>query len=145
MNNDMFKKSDLRITVRVMVLNAAGNVLVMKRSLDDENVPGRVDFPGGGLEPDETCEAAIERELLEEAGLHVEESGLSLCYAFTRFEGNTNVIRQLYVTKISDQQVQLSFEHSTYAWLSLDEAEKEFADISWSEAISYVREHMIIT
>lgn len=136
--------ANVRITVRVMVLNAENEVLLMKRSLTDENAPGRVDFPGGGVEIGENCETAMKRELLEEAGLQVEESGLQLVYTFTRFEGDTSVIRLLYVTKVSNQQVTLSFEHESYTWQSLDEIEQAFSGISWEGPIRYIREHELI-
>lgn len=135
-----------RLTVRVLVVNTDGKVLVLRRSLNDENVPGRVDFPGGGVEPGETCDAAMLRELEEEAGLQVEETGLQLVYTFTRYETDTGaaVIRLLYLTHVSDQQVHLSHEHDAYMWQSPEEVERLFADISWSEAIRFVREHQLL-
>ncbi len=53
----------IRVVCGVLALNAAGEVLLMRRA--DEGTWG---LPGGGVEPGETWEAAAKRECLEETG-----------------------------------------------------------------------------
>lgn len=48
-----------------------GKVLIQQRKLDD-SAPGRWEFPGGGIDAQETAEVCIVRECEEELGIKVE-------------------------------------------------------------------------
>ncbi len=58
--------SPLSIGVRAMVEDETGALLLLRHTY----VPGW-HFPGGGVDPGETIEEAVERELDEEAGLRL--------------------------------------------------------------------------
>ena len=58
------------IAVGVILDQAGGKVLVSRRP-DDVHLGGLWEFPGGKLEPDETCRNALGRELYEELGIIV--------------------------------------------------------------------------
>jgi 8-oxo-dGTP pyrophosphatase MutT (NUDIX family) len=65
-----------RRAARVLVVDAAGRVLML-RGFDPVNPDVRYWFTvGGGLEPDETLEQAAVRELAEETGLRVDPAAL---------------------------------------------------------------------
>ena len=65
-----------RRAARVLVVDAAGRVLML-RGFDPENPDVRYWFTvGGGLEPSETLEQAAVRELAEETGLRVDPVAL---------------------------------------------------------------------
>lgn len=53
-----------------VILDAQSRFLVIERS-QFVRAPGRLCFPGGGIEPGETQEAALARELMEELSLEV--------------------------------------------------------------------------
>jgi len=57
--------------VAAVISNANGDVLIAKRP-DDKHQGGLWEFPGGKLEPNETREQALSRELKEELGITVE-------------------------------------------------------------------------
>ena len=55
-----------------MVFNDRGEVLIGKRGSQATNEVGKWEFPGGGVEFGETCEAAIAREIREEFNIGIE-------------------------------------------------------------------------
>lgn len=54
------------IQVVAALIYKDNKVLIARRSTGDENVNGKWEFPGGKVEPNETEEHAIEREMNEE-------------------------------------------------------------------------------
>ena len=55
-----------------MVFNDRGEVLIGKRGSHATNEVGKWEFPGGGVEFGETCEAEIVREIREEFNIEIE-------------------------------------------------------------------------
>ncbi|HTH97068.1 MAG TPA: (deoxy)nucleoside triphosphate pyrophosphohydrolase [Stellaceae bacterium] len=62
--------------VAVALIDADGRVLLAQRP-EGKSLAGLWEFPGGKLEPDETPEAALIRELHEELGIEVETTCLA--------------------------------------------------------------------
>lgn len=54
--------------------NEKGELLMVQEG--KEHVHGKWDFPGGGLEHDESVKKCVEREVKEETGHHVRATGL---------------------------------------------------------------------
>lgn len=54
-----------------VIRDARGRILLARRT-EGRDLAGRWEFPGGKREPDETAEAALQRELHEELGIEVE-------------------------------------------------------------------------
>lgn len=89
-----------------------GRVLLMKRAASATDAPNTWGFPGGGIEPGESPEAAARRELQEECGftydgplepLYVAENGFQCFGAVCDFE-----------PKLND-------EHTAYDWAAFDD------------------------
>lgn len=59
------------ITVVAALIEKDGKYLIAKRSTGSEDVLGKWEFPGGKVEPDETEEHAIEREIKEEFEMNI--------------------------------------------------------------------------
>src|SRR5213594_594894 len=59
------------------VLTRNGAVLVEKRRADDEADPGLTLLPGGHVEPEESLDQALKREIREELGIRVEKDNPS--------------------------------------------------------------------
>lgn len=70
----MPKSDPIHVGIAV-VLNDHGLVLVGKRS-GRQHLAGKLEFPGGKLEPGETSEACVVRECLEETGCDITVVGL---------------------------------------------------------------------
>lgn len=68
--------SDLLVVVAAALVDPDGRVLIAQRPAD-KNMGGLWEFPGGKLEPGETPETALVRELEEELGVSTLESCLA--------------------------------------------------------------------
>ncbi len=55
--------------VAALIFDREGRLLVTRRAIDPDI--GKMDLPGGFVDPDETAEAAVRRELREELGVEV--------------------------------------------------------------------------
>jgi 8-oxo-dGTP diphosphatase len=62
----------MAITIKAVVFNKKGEVLLIKRGLEELN-GGKYDLPGGHIEKNETIEEALVREVKEETGLDVKK------------------------------------------------------------------------
>lgn len=74
----------IRVACGVVALNAAGELLLMRRA--DEGTWG---LPGGGVQPGETWEAAAKRECLEETGWTVRVTGVLGLYSDPKTQTHT--------------------------------------------------------
>lgn len=59
------------IIVVAALIEKDGKYLIARRSTDSEDVLGKWEFPGGKVEPNETEEHAIEREIKEEFDMDI--------------------------------------------------------------------------
>ena len=66
----MAPPSGFRLVVAAVIAGEAGRVLVSRRP-QGSHLAGLWEFPGGGVEPGETAEAALVRELAEELGVEI--------------------------------------------------------------------------
>ena len=62
---------DLPVSAKVIIMSKDGKALVLRK---DKGIP---DLPGGKVEPGETPEAALIRELYEELGIEIWQSCLA--------------------------------------------------------------------
>lgn len=116
-----------RINVaKVLVRNSDGKYLVLRGSVWPER-PDRSqkpDMPGGMVHEGETHMQAAIREVLEETGIHLQESDLDLVYADSSLrDNNTKAVTWLLYMATTDTvpEVKLSWEHEESWWVSTDE------------------------
>lgn len=61
-----------KVNVSVIIFNEDRNILLQKRSADEEVFPGKWGIPGGTVEmSDQSLESALSREVLEEVGVEI--------------------------------------------------------------------------
>ncbi len=82
-NKAMKMKKQTLVKVVAAVIEKDGKVLIAKRRQGDK-LAGKWEFPGGKIDPGETAEEALKRELHEELGIEtgVEDFICSSCYDY---------------------------------------------------------------
>lgn len=106
------------ILVVAALIKKDNNVLIARRSTGDENVLGKWEFPGGKVEPNETEENAIEREIKEEFELDIKANKYitnNVCEYPTKI-----VDLRLYECKYISGEFKLH-DHSEYKWVNINE------------------------
>lgn len=103
------------LVAAVALVDADGRVLVAQRP-EGKAMAGLWEFPGGKVEPGETPEAALIRELREELSIDVREACLApFTFASHAYDG-FHLLMPLYLCRRWDGQV-APREHQAVRWL----------------------------
>jgi 8-oxo-dGTP diphosphatase len=105
----------LKLSVKIAVWDDAGRCLLLKRSLSSKGNPGKWDFPGGKIDPGESFDEALLREVIEETGLTISIRGVA-----GTAESEAPAAKVVYLIlegRVESGQVRLSTEHDDYAWV----------------------------
>ncbi|MBC2778196.1 (deoxy)nucleoside triphosphate pyrophosphohydrolase [Parasphingopyxis marina] len=84
--------------VAAALVDRDGRILVQKRP-EGSSMAGLWEFPGGKLEPGETPEAALVRELKEELGIETDKSCLAPATFASDALGNKHLVLLLYICR----------------------------------------------
>lgn len=104
------------LTVKGLVRNAEGKILVLKRSDQDDHKPGVWETPGGGVDTEEAPQKALEREVLEETGLAITVREPFNVFTFRKDTGEFKV-GMTFLCDLTAGEAKLSHEHTEYAWI----------------------------
>lgn len=85
----------MMLVVAAALIDAGGRVLVAERPQGKE-FAGLWEFPGGKVEPDETPEVALARELREELGIEVDPASLAPVTFASEPRGERHLVLLLY-------------------------------------------------
>ena len=117
----------LTLSAKVVVRDESGRCLLLKRSLSSKGNPGKWDLPGGKVDPGESFEQGLLREVAEETGLTI-----SIQHAVGAAESESPTKKVVYLIlegRLESGQVRLSSEHDEYAWVNRRQLPKmELAD-----------------
>lgn len=105
------------LTVRAVIYDENGRILLLKRSSRSRNYPGKWEFPGGKVDQGERFDDALLREVREETGM----SGRIKRYigAAEAKLPHVNAI-QLVMEVEARGTPSISHEHEGLIWVSLD-------------------------
>jgi len=104
------------LSVKVLICDAEGRCLLLKRSMASKNNKGKWDLPGGKVDAGETFDEALRREVAEETGLEV-----SLERVLGAAESDAPERRVAYLileARVVSGRVRLSEEHDLHEWVS---------------------------
>jgi 8-oxo-dGTP diphosphatase len=105
----------LVLVAAVALIDADGRVLLAQRP-EGKSMAGLWEFPGGKVEPGETPEAALIRELHEELGIETQESCLApLSFASHSYE-SFHLLMPLFACRRWQGTVEAR-ENQTFAWV----------------------------
>jgi 8-oxo-dGTP diphosphatase len=123
----MEKTANVLLVNRAIILHKE-KFLVVKRSPTDTHNPRLWEFPGGKVDRGEDIPASLSREVLEETGLIIKPV-TSLVYSHSEIlPAHDYYPQKLYVALFhvahlaASARMQMSDEHTGFAWDSVDEA-----------------------
>lgn len=129
-----------KIVAKALVWNSEGLYLVLYRSNTHPLFPGHIDFPGGEVEPKETPEAAVMREIQEETGLLVDPKKMKKLFA-KQYRQTTHMLFEAKLAE-PDAKVALSWEHKSYRWITPEELKSlpKFSDADpyYTDVVDYL-------
>lgn len=110
------RKSVPIVMVAAAALVDADNRILIAKRPEGKSLAGLWEFPGGKVEPGETPEAALVRELEEELSIEVCESCLSpFTFASHTYE-NFHLLMPLFLCRKWDGEI-VAREHPEIAWV----------------------------
>jgi len=124
------RQQESATTVANGILQSNRAILLCKRCREKLLYPGCWGLPGGHLEPGETPEQALVRELREELGVTPTSFGRMLIFNDDAPGTEVQVIYHIYlVTAWDGDPVMLGGEHSEIRWFDIETA-CELADLA---------------
>lgn len=130
------KKHTFVINSSVLIKNPEGKLLLIRRSQDEDQNPGKLGIPGGKLDAEDGCLIkGLCREIQEEIGITIEDVSLFETHMALKTEYN-----KLYLvfTAVTKGQPQALMDTDEILWVSQDELssmpEQEFTPNTYSLA-----------
>ena len=97
------------------------------RRAPHKSLAGKWEFPGGKVEPLETDEEALEREILEELGVKIAVSDFIL--RTTQNQSENQIEMFTYLASLAGEFPTQSSDHDQLKWVSIS----DLTDYDWAE------------
>lgn len=127
---------EVNVVCGVIVSGDGGRYLACRRP-EGKHLGGLWEFPGGKVDPGESPEAALKRELMEELGVVVEIKE-RLTPVRWHYETVTVMLMPFYC-KIASGMLR-AIEHSEMIWISCG----EFSKLEWAPADQPILQELVI-
>ena len=106
------------LAVKALVNDAAGNCLLLRRSMESRHYAGKWDLPGGKVDEGESFDVGLLREVKEESGLNVSIDGVAGAIEYEM--SSVRVVLLFLEASLTSGEVTLSEEHDKYEWVPRD-------------------------
>lgn len=131
-----------QVSTGAFIVREDGKFLIIQRSIKEDFLPGYWELPGGGSDYGETPEEALKREIEEECRLDIQiHVPLTIAQYFIEEVQRIEIIF-LCSMKKEGQNIELSDEHSTYAWISMEELRDYRTDDFMVKVLSEASAHL---
>jgi 8-oxo-dGTP diphosphatase len=106
----------LALSVRMIIFDKQGHILILKRSKLSKTNPGKWELPGGKIDPSEAFDDALKREVAEETGFQV-IIHTAAGTAMQEIE-EYRIVHLVMIGSIISGGLKISNEHEEYRWAS---------------------------
>ena len=107
----------LSLAVYAIVGGEDGTILLLRRSLDSKHFKHKWDLPGGTVDPGESFDVALVREVAKETGLQIEITGVAGASGYAL--PTVYVVVLFLEARRTAGEVRLSQEHDGQAWVAV--------------------------
>lgn len=110
-----------KVSAKAIIVNSDNKFLVLTNSYWESN-PGPAyapDLPGGSLEPHESTEQGLIREVKEEIGIDISEAPRQYIKNYGQPVVGYSV--SLYIVWANIRDISLDTEHCMFSWLTLEQ------------------------
>lgn len=112
-------------------------ILIIKRSMNDNFLPGIWELPGGRIKSNERIIFGLKREVREEVGIEIEVKELLNTQRFLKKSEGIIIEMSIFVAIPLNNKIILSDEHSDYLWIELNRAKDKIVDFFHGEIDLY--------
>lgn len=134
--------SEIESVAKVLIVDSQnrGLVLILSKHLKYPEKSYLPDLPGGIVDPGESEQAAVIREVHEECGITLDSKSIQLVYSETAYyeKESKSVTKLLYIAYVNEApSISLSWEHSDHKWVTLEELQALDLRTFFNDAIKY--------
>lgn len=130
--------TEMKFACVCLIFNEENKLLLVRRSDNDNWMPGKFALVGGGIEENEIPEETIIRETKEEVNLTIKKPKL----VYSTIEGDTFLY--VFIAKVNNSdKIKLNDEHSGYVWVGKMDLDKYDTVPNLADMIKKVHEIII--